>query len=149
MSVKPIPEGFHTLTPYIVVSGVGKLIDFLKAAFEAKEILRHCRPDGAVMHAQFQIGDSFIMMGELPPGKPALQTALYLYVPDVDAVYARAVAAGGVSIMAPMDMFYGDRNGGVTDAWGNQWWIATHVEDVSGEEIDRRGEAAFKKGTCG
>ncbi len=97
----------------------------------------------------FRSGDSFIMMGELPPGKPALATALYLYVPDVDAVYARAVAAGGVSIMAPMDMFYGDRNGGVTDAWGNQWWIATHVEDESGEEIDRRGEAAFKKGTCG
>jgi uncharacterized glyoxalase superfamily protein PhnB len=148
MPVKHVPERFHTVTPYLVVAGVGKLIDFLKSAFDAKEIERHARPDGVVMHAQVQIGDSMIMMGD-PTGqkldwqKP-LAAALYLYVPDCDKMYANAIRAGAKSLQEPADMFYGDRHGGVIDAWGNQWWIATHKEDVTPEEMKRRAEAHAK-----
>jgi PhnB protein len=149
MPVEPVPEGFHTLTPYIVVKDVAKLIDFLKAGFDAKEIVRHGKPDGSVMHAQLRIGDSFIMMGEQPPNKPAAPAMLYLYVADCDAWYNRAIAAGATSMMPPMNMFYGDRHGGVSDAWGNQWWIATHIEDVSEAEMAKRAEEAMKKGQCG
>lgn len=149
MSAKPIPEGFHTITPYLVVTGAAQLIDFLKAAFDATVIVRHGKPDGSVMHAQLKIGDSFIMMGEQPPGKPAAPASLYLYVPNTDELYNKAVASGATSIMPPADMFYGDRHGGVTDAWGNQWWIATHIEDVSDEQMKVRMEEAMKKGQCG
>lgn len=148
MPTNPVPEGFHTVTPYLVVAGVGGLLEFLKSAFGAREIERHTRPDGVVMHAQVQIGNSRIMMGD-PTGqtqdwqKP-LAAALYLYVPDCDEVYASAIRAGAQSLREPADMFYGDRHGGVIDAWGNQWWIATHREDVSPEEMRRRMEAHAK-----
>jgi uncharacterized glyoxalase superfamily protein PhnB len=145
MAAKPIPEGFHTVTPYLVVEGVAKLLDFLKHAFDAKEIERHARPDGAVMHAQVKIGDSFVMMGEPQPGQPALPASLYVYVPNVDEVYKRAVGAGAKSISEPADMFYGDRHGGVKDPVGNHWWIATHIEDVSPEEMKRRSEKFMKE----
>jgi PhnB protein len=146
MSVKPVPKGFHTVTPYLVVAGAASLLDFLKSAFDAKELERHSRPDGVVMHAQVQIGDSIIMLGD-PTGaehewqKP-LKAALYLYVSDCDRMYQNALRAGAKSLQEPADMFYGDRHGGVVDAWGNQWWIATHKEDVSPEEIRRRMTAA-------
>ena len=145
MAVKPIPEGLHTVTPYLVVSGVAKLIDFLKQAFDATEMHRSTRPDGTVMHAQVKIGDSPIMMGEVWGEFPAKAGSLYLYVPDTDAVYKRALAAGAVSIMEPMDMFYGDRNGGVRDFAGNEWWIATHIEDVPPAELERRAAEAMKR----
>jgi PhnB protein len=145
MAVKPVPEGFHTVTPYLVLSGVARLIDFLKQAFDATEMHRSARPDGTVMHAQVKIGDSPIMMGEVWGGFPAKTAALYLYVPDTDALYKRALAAGAVSIMEPMDMFYGDRNGGVRDFAGNEWWIATHIEDVPRAELERRAEEAMKR----
>jgi uncharacterized glyoxalase superfamily protein PhnB len=145
MAVKPIPEGFHTVTPYLVVSGVARLIDFLKEAFGATEMHRSTRPDGTVMHAQVKIGDSPIMMGEVMGEFTAKTTSLYLYVPDTDALYKRALAAGAVSIMEPMDMFYGDRNGGVKDFAGNEWWIATHIEDVPPAELERRAEEAMKR----
>ena len=145
MAVKPIPEGFHTVTPYLVVKGVAKILDFVKHAFDAKEIERHARPDGVVMHAQVKIGDSFVMMGEADGTEhPAMPASLYLYVPNIDEVYKRAIKAGGVSIREPADMFYGDRHGGVKDVAGNQWWIATHIEDVSPEEMRRRMEAQMK-----
>ena len=146
MAVKSIPEGYHTVTPYLVVPGVAKLIEFLKQAFGA--VQSHpptSRPDGTIMHAEMKIGDSFIMMGE-PMGEfKAMPASLYLYVPDTDATYARAIKAGATSIMEPADQFYGDRNAGVKDASGNQWWIASHLEDVSSDELAKRAEAAMKK----
>ena len=144
MAVKHIPAGFHTVTPYLVVKGVAKVLDFVKHAFDAKESERHARPDGTVMHAQIQVGDSFVMLGEPHDGQPAFPASLYLYVPNVDEVYQRAVKAGGTSISEPTDMFYGDRHGGVKDPAGNQWWIATHIEDVSPEEMKRRMAAHAK-----
>jgi PhnB protein len=139
--VKAVPEGHHTVTPYIVVAGVSKLMDFAKQAFDAKEVHVSRRPDGSVMHAEIKIGDSIIMMGESPDIKrfPAM---LHLYMDDVDAVYQRAIQAGAKSLREPADQSYGDRTGGVEDAFGNQWWIATHVEDVSSEEMERRAKAA-------
>lgn len=143
--VKPIRDGSHTVTPYLVVPGVAKLIDFLKEAFGAKETHRSTRPDGAVMHAEVRIGDSRVMMGE-PVGEwKAMPCAIYVYVDDTDAVYKRALQAGATSFMEPADQFYGDRNAGVKDAAGNFWWIATHIEDVSPEELQKRAEAAMRQ----
>jgi PhnB protein len=141
MSVKPIPEGYHTVTPYLVVSGVAQLIDFLKEAFAAEETVRMAQPDGTVNHAEMRIGDSLVMMGEASEEHEAIPAMLHLYVEDVDRVFRRAVKAGGTVLSEPADKFYGDRMGGVKDASGNQWWIATHIEDVSPEEIGRRQEA--------
>ncbi len=141
-SVRPIPEGYHTVTPHLTVPGVAKLIDFMKAAFDATERGRFEGPDGSVMHAEVKIGDSIVMMGE-PSGEfKAMPGVLSLYVPDVDATYRRAIEAGATSLREPADQFYGDRSGGVQDASGNQWWISTHVEDVSPEEMRRRADAA-------
>ena len=137
-SVQPIPDDSHNVTPYLVVEGVPKLIDFLKQAFAAQELGRMARPDGGVMHAEVKIGDSKVMMGE-PMGEwTAKPCSLYLYVEDVDAVYQRAIQAGGTSVREPSDQFYGDRTGGVIDPCGNYWGIATHVEDVSHEEMAKR-----------
>src|SRR4030081_1144777 len=145
MAVKPIPDGYHTVTPYLIVPGVAKLIDFLKAAFDAKEIHRMATPDGRIMHAEVKIGDSPVMLGE-PMGewKP-MPCMMYLYVKDTDAVYNQALKAGATSAMEPADQFYGDRNAGVKDGTGNLWWIATHKEDVAPEEMKKRSEAAMKK----
>jgi uncharacterized glyoxalase superfamily protein PhnB len=139
MAVKPVPEGYHTATPYLIVPGVAQVIDFLKQAFDAKEIHeRTSRPDGSVMHAEVRIGDSPIMMGE-PMGQfQAMPAFVYLYVADTDACYQRALKAGATSLLEPADQFYGDRNAGVRDAAGNVWWIGTHIEDVAPEELKRR-----------
>jgi len=145
MAVKPIPDGYHTITPYLTVQGVPKLLDFLKQAFAAQEIERMMRPDGTVGHAEVRIGDSVVMMGEAGGEWQPMPGALYLYVNDVDAVYKRALQAGAISTMEPMDQFYGDRSAGVKDPSGNQWWIATHKEDVPPEELKRRAEAAMKR----
>ncbi|MFO0964329.1 MAG: VOC family protein [Gemmataceae bacterium] len=143
MAVHYIPPGYHTVTPYLVIHNVAAVLDFVKKAFDAKETHPAMkRPDGAVMHAEVQIGDSRIMMGEASAQHPPIPAMLYLYVPDCDAWYQRALEAGGVSVMAPMDHFYGDRSGGVKDPAGNQWWIGTHIEDVSPEEIQRRASQA-------
>jgi len=141
MSVDPIPPGYHTVIPYLVVSNAAKLIDFLKTAFHAEEMERHSRPDGSTAHAQVRIGDSIVMMGE-PTGEAKLTASmLHLYVNDVDNAYARSMNAGAVSIREPSDEFYGDRTAGVEDPAGNQWWISTHIEDVSAEEIAVRMQA--------
>ena len=144
MPVNPIPEGYHAVTPYLLVAGAAPLIDFLKQAFDAVETERVARPDGGVMHAEVRIGGSPVMMGE-PPGGAAKPAALYLYVADVDATYARALAAGAAAVSPPADQFYGDRTGAVTDPAGNTWWIATHVEDVPKAELARRAAEAMKK----
>ena len=138
MSVKPIPEGHHSVTPYLVVDDAGRLIDFLKLAFQAVEMHRMQGPDGRVRHAEVKIGDSMVMIGEAQGQWKAMPCALYLYVENADVVYRQALKAGATSLMEPADQFYGDRPGGVIDPCGNQWWIATHIEDFSNEEIARR-----------
>jgi len=144
-SVKPIPEGAHTVTPYLVVEGIPKLLDFLKQAFGAQERFRMARPDGGVMHADVKIGDSIVMMGEAMGEWKPKPCSLYLYVEDVDAVYQRAIDAGGTKVREPSNQFYGDRTGGVIDPCGNYWGIATHVEDVSHEEMAKRFAAMVGK----
>ena len=144
-NVKPVPEGYHTLTPFLMVKGAAKNIDFIKNAFGAKEKSIHKRPDGTVMHAELEIGDSLLMISEATEKYPAMPSALYLYVEDVDSVYNKAIEAGGTSLREPTDEFYGDRSCGVKDPAGNQWWIATHVEDVPPEEMKRREEEFMKR----
>ncbi len=139
----PIPEGHHTVTPFLRVADAAKLIDFLKQAFAATETFRMDGPDGTVAHAEVKIGDSIVMIGQAPAGQ-AMQAMLHLYVPDTDAVYRSAMAAGATSIREPADQFYGDRSGGVRDICGNEWWMATHIEDVSQEEMERRMAAMAK-----
>lgn len=145
-SVKPIPEGYHTVTSYLVADEAARLLSFLEAAFDAKVLFRSLRENGEIGHAEVQIGDSRLMLSGTQPQWPALPCALYLYVEDCDALYAKAIAAGAKSIMEPANMFYGDRHGGVIDPSGNQWWIATHIEDVSHEEIARRDAERSKAG---
>ncbi len=139
MPVNPVPQGFHSLTPYLTVRGVDKVIDFLARAFGA-EIAHEpiMRPDGKIMHAQVKIGDSIVMLGEESERAKATASTLYVYVPDVDRTYQQAVTAGGQPIMEPTDMFYGDRCGGVKDSSGNSWMVATHIEDVSVAELQKR-----------
>ena len=145
MKVNPIPEGCHSITPYLLVPDVGRLIEFLKQAFGAVERAKIARPDGTILHAQVKIGDSILMIGEpQSPYKP-LPTMLYLYVPDVDATYKQALAVGGVSAVEPKDMFYGDRSACVKDVADNSWWIATHKEELTTEEIQKRATDVFKK----
>lgn len=143
MAVRPIPEGYPTVIPYLVVTDAAKLIDFLKQAFDAQEMGRFSLPDGRVMHAQVRIGDSPVMMGEPEDPSQAMPTTLHLYVEDTDALYHRALQAGAISLREPANQFYGDRSAGVQDLCGNRWWLATHVEDVSEEEMARR-QAALK-----
>jgi PhnB protein len=145
MAVKPVPDGYHTVTPYLVVRGATKTIEFARKAFGAEMVEEPVkRPDGTIMHAQFRIGDSIVMISDATEQHPPMQSMLYLYVPNVDAVYQRAVAAGGTSLMEPMDQFYGDRSGGVKDPSGNQWFIGTHKEDVSSQDLKKRAEAHHK-----
>lgn len=125
-----IPEGFHSLTPYLVVDGVARLLDFLRDAFGAEEIGRYAAPDGRIMHAVVRIGDSMLEMGEPGPEWSPMPCGLHLYVEDVDAVYTRAIEAGGVSLYGPDVKPYGDREGGVRDPAGNLWYIATRQEQV-------------------
>ena len=139
--VKPVPEGRPTVSSYIVSPGVAKIIDFAKQVFNAQEVYASRRPDGSVMHAEIKIGDSIVMLGEAQDGKkfPAM---LHIYMEDGDAVYGRALQAGAKSIREPTNQIYGDRSSGVEDEFGNQWWISTHVEDVTSEEIEQRAKAA-------
>jgi len=145
MTVKPIPDGYRTLTPFILVKDAAKLIDYILKAFDGKIKSRHDGPDGKVMHAEILIGDSILMLGEANEKYPAMPAMLYLYVNDVDDTYDQAIKAGGKSLREPTTEFYGDRSSGVADEFGNQWWIATHVEDVSPEEMQRRQEELLAK----
>jgi len=139
--VNPIPSGYHSVTPYLVVPGVAKLIDFVTQVFGATERERFSRPDGTVQHAEVTIGDSIVMMGEPQDPSKAMPAMVYVYVPDTDGTYQRALRAGGRSLREPRDEFYGDRTAGVEDPFGNQWWLGTHIEDVSPEEMQRRAAA--------
>ena len=146
MAVKPIPNGFHTVTPYLTVRGATKVIEFLQQAFGAEipeEIMM--RPDGSIAHAQVKIGDSRVMIAEESEMAKATSSTFYLYVPNADSVYQRALKAGGKSVMEPADMFYGDRSGCVKDPAGNSWFMATHKEDIAPQELKKRAEAFYKE----
>jgi PhnB protein len=146
MAVNPVPEGYHTVTPYLVIRDVAAVIEFLKKAFDARlreEPMKS--PEGKIMHAEVQIGDSIVMMGEPKDQKP-MPAMLYVYVADTDATYKKALQAGAKSVMEPADQFYGDRNAGVEDSAGNQWWIGTHKEDVTPEELKKRAMEYAKSG---
>ncbi len=143
--VKPIPEGYHSVTPVLSVEGASRLIDFLKQVFYAEEKERFTGPDGRVAHAEVRIGDSIIMLSDATAEFPAIPSMLNIYMEDTDAAYKRALKAGATSLREPSNQFYGDRTGGVKDASGNQWWIATHLEDVSREELEKRMKARESK----
>jgi len=146
MTAKPVPDGYHTVTPYLTVHNAAKVIEFLKQGFGAQTTHEPFkRPDGKIMHAEIKIGDSRIMLGEENEMAKATPSTLYVYVPNVDATHQQAVKAGGKSVAEPTDMFYGDRCGAVKDPSGNTWSIATHKEDLTTDELAKRGEAFLKK----
>jgi PhnB protein len=141
MPVSPIPEGYHAVSPYLIAANAGELLEFLQKGFGAEETFRMDMPDGSVGHAEVRIGDSVVMVGQAGDAWPAVPSALHLYVTDVDATYKTALAAGATSKDEPEDQFYGDRRANVIDPSGNQWFIATHVEDVAPDEMERRAKA--------
>jgi PhnB protein len=143
MPVKPIPEGYHTVTPLLSVKGAARLIEFMKNAFGAIEIYRFPAPDGSVMHAEMKIGDSIIMLGEAMKGASPMPITLYVYLEDVDKTYRAALDAGGESLEGPTNQFWGDRVASIKDFTGNKWMIATHVEDVSADELAKRAQKAM------
>jgi PhnB protein len=148
--VKPVPDGFHTATPYFIVKGAAKAIEFYKQAFGATELERMEMPDGKIAHAEIKIGDSIIMLGDESPqhGTRSPQSlggsscGLYLYVEDVDKTFDRAITAGATSTMGVKDQFYGDRNGSLVDPFGHTWYVATRKENLSMDEIRQRVPAA-------
>lgn len=146
MAVKPIPEGYHTITPYISVDGASGLLEFLKSAFNAEVKVHMPMPDGKVGHAEVRIGNSMLMLGDLHPECEEATGHLCLYVDDCDTVYKRAIQAGATSTMEPKDEFYGDRASKVKDKWGNAWSIHTHVRDVSAEEMNAAMAAMGQQG---
>jgi PhnB protein len=144
--VKPVPDGFHTITPYLVVDGAEKLVTFMQNALGAQYDHEPAkRPDGKIMHATLKIGDSMLMISDSSAQASATNTMLYVYVPNVDATYQKALKAGATSVMEPADQFYGDRSGGVKDPAGNTWYFGTHIEDVAPSELKKRAEHAFKQ----
>lgn len=152
MATKPIPDGYRTATPYLIIKGAADAIEFYKKAFGATELLRMADPQGRVGHAEIKIGDSVIMLADEHPamgyrGPRSLggsSVSILLYLPDVDDVFARAVKAGAKAQRPVANQFYGDRSGTLEDPFGHVWTVATHVEDVAPEEMKRRAEAAMK-----
>jgi len=142
MATKAIPDGYHSITPHLMVRGAAQLIDFMKQAFGAQEKERVPGDNGEIMHAEVKIGDSIVMMSDAMGGYEPMPMVLFLYVEDADAVYDRALQAGGTTVMELKNQFWGDRAGAVRDAFGNVWWVATHIEDVSPEEAQRRMQEA-------
>ena len=145
MSVKPIPEGYGNVIPFLICSGAEDVIKFAEEAFGAKLSDISKSESGSIRHATLHIRDSAIMLSEGSAEYPAVASMLYIYFEDVDEVYKKALAAGGVSLREPTNEFYGDRSCGVKDPSGNQWWLASHVEDVSSEEIAKRQSEMGKK----
>jgi PhnB protein len=151
--VNHIPAGYHTATPYLIAKDAAAAIEFYKKAFGATELERIADETGAIRHGEFKIGDSPFMITDENPNFPAWQSPhsrggspvhIYLYVEDVDAVFKQAISSGATELLPVQDQFYGDRSGGVTDPFGHVWYIATHIEDVSPEEIMRRAAEAGK-----
>ena len=156
MATKPIPEGYRTVTPYLIVKGAAEAIEFYKRAFGAKELLRMADPHGRVGHAEIKIGDSVIMLADehpamgyrAPHSLGGSSVSILLYLEDVDAVFERALKAGAKAQRPVANQFYGDRTGTLEDPFGQVWTVATHVEDVPPEEMRRRAEAAMKSSTA-
>jgi PhnB protein len=144
MPVKPKPDQYHSITPYLIVEGAARLIDFAEAAFGAQVTERLAAPDGRIGHAELRIGDSLVMLADGHGGREPMPCMLHLYVDDADGTYQRALAAGAISVEPPEDKFYGDRGALVRDPCGNLWWIATHIEDVPPDELKRRVAAAMQ-----
>ena len=145
MSVKPIPENYPRVSPYLIVSDVEATMNFIAYVFEGKVKEKMKMEDGSVNHGEMCIGDSVIMMGKASDDHQMQNAMLYIYVEDTDAAYKKALEKGAVSVMEPANQFYGDRNAGVKDNDGINWWMATHVEDVSPEEVRRRNEVRADK----
>ena len=153
MPVSPIPEGYHSVTPYLVMKNAAAAIEFYKKAFGAVELFRMEAPGGKIGHAEIKIGDSPVMLADEYPdmgfrGPESLggtSVNLMIYVDDVDKIYPEAIAAGGKEMRPLRNQFYGDRSGTLTDPFGHVWTISTHVEDVSEEELAKRAEAAMKE----
>jgi PhnB protein len=151
MAVKPIPDGYHSLTPYLVIDGAAEAIEFYKRAFGARERTRMPMPDGKIGHAEIEIGDSVLMLADPFPqssSRPPTELGgavggVFLYVEDVDGVVQKAVDAGATVVTPVEDMFWGDRFGKIADPFGHEWQIATHKEDLTGEEIAERGREAM------
>lgn len=140
-SVNPIPAGYHSINPYLIAEGADKLFAFMKTVFDAKEHHVSRRENGEVWHGDVIIGDSHVMFSQANEQFKACPALIHVYLADVDAAYARALQAGATSIMPPTNQFYGDRGSGVIDPVGNTWWISTHVEDVTPEELAHRQKA--------
>ena len=156
MTVKPIPEGYHTVTPYLSIAGATEAIEFYKRAFGATELFRLPMPSGEIGHAELKIGDSSVMLADpcdeggfrSPKSLNGSSVGLHLYVADADTLFAQAVAAGAKVVKPVQDQFYGDRTGTLEDPFGHIWFIATHKEDLTPEEIATRAEALFKQGAA-
>ena len=149
---KPIPDGFHAVTPTLTLDDAAQALDFYKRALGAQELMRMPGPGGRIMHAMIKLGDSIVMMGDESPGMPecrspksagARTAGLYVYVPDADAAFKRAADAGAKVVQPPADMFWGDRAATIEDPSGHQWTLATHREDLTPEEIGRRQKEFF------
>lgn len=154
MAVSYIPDGYHSVTPYLIVDDGPRALEFYKRAFGAVELFRLDMPDGRLGHAEFTVGDSHIMLAEEFPEMEALApksiggtaVSLMVYTEDADAMFARALEAGAVALRPVADQFYGDRAGMLRDPFGHKWSIATHIEDVSAAELERRTQAMFRQG---
>jgi len=157
MAVKPIPDGYHSVTPYLIVDGAAKAIDFYTRAFGATEVMRHPGPSGKVMHAEIQIGDSRIMLADefpemgakSPSSLGGTPVSMAVYVEDVDARFKQAIAAGAKEMRPVQDQFYGDRSGTLVDPFGHTWTIGTHKEDLSPAELEKRMAAWMQKQGAG
>lgn len=153
MTVKPIPDGYHSVTPYLMIKGASEAIEFYKRAFGATELFRLAAPGGQIGHAEIKIGDSLIMLADPceegafrnPQSLGGSSVGLHVYVADVDAQFAQAIKAGAKAVKPVQDQFYGDRSGTLEDPFGHIWFLSTHKEDVAPDEINRRAEALFKK----
>ena len=150
-SVKPIPEGYHSVTPYLCIKGASEAIEFYKSAFDATELMRIPSPDGSIGHAEIQVGDSRIMIPDESPKMDFRSPAtigwtpvhVYIYVEDADRIFAQANAAGATAMMPLEDQFWGDRTGTLVDPFGHRWYASTHKEDLTEEEIGARAAKLF------
>lgn len=154
MTIKPIPDGYHSVTPYLSIKGAAQAIEFYKRAFNATELFRLVAPSGDIGHAEIKIGDSPVMLADPceegafrnPQTLGGSSVGLHVYVEDVDTLFARAVDAGAKAVRPVQDQFYGDRTGTLEDPFGHIWFLATHKEELTPEEINRRAEALYKQG---
>ena len=150
-AAKPIPQGYHTITPQLTLDKAAETIDWYKKAFGAEEIGRHVGPDGKIMHAELKIGDSRFMVNDVMQGYKGPQAfggspaSLWLYVENSDSVFNRAISAGGKTVMPVADQFWGDRGGCLTDPAGYTWWVATRKEDLTPSELEQRSKEFFKQ----